>query len=262
MSELDKKIPPQNIDAEQSVLGAVLIDAEAMQRIADVVKPDSFYKDSHKLIFIAMLDLMNKSEPIDLVTLTEKLRNKGQLENVGGASYLAELADTVSTSANVEYYARIVDEKSMLRKLITTGSDIVESAFSETSETTAILDHAEQKIFEIANDRHKKGFIHIKDILHPVMDEIENMYNTDTSLLGLTSGYVDLDRITSGFQNSDLIIIAARPSMGKTAFCLNIATNVAIREKKTVGLFSLEMSKESLVQRVICSEAEIDANKL
>ncbi len=262
MAEMDRKIPPQNLDAEQSVLGAILIDSTAIQRIVEFVKPDYFYKDAHRIIYLAMLELMNTSEPIDLVTLTEKLRIRKQLDQVGGASYLAELADTISTAANVEYYGKIIDEKAMLRRLIQTGSGIVESAFSESVETTSILDHAQQQIFEIANDRHRKGFVHIKDVLHTVMDEIENMYNNDSALLGISSGFTDLDRFTSGFQNSDLIIVAARPSMGKTALCLNIAAEVAIKQKKTVAIFSLEMSKESLVQRMLCSDAEINANRI
>ena len=262
MAEIDKKIPPQNIDAEQSVLGAILIDAEAIQRVVEILKPDYFYKDTHRTIFLSMMELVNKSEPIDLITLTEKLRTQNKLESIGGASYLAELANTVSTSANVEYYAKIIDEKAMLRNLITTGSGIVESAFSENVETTDILDQAEQKIFEIANKRIKKGFVHIRDIVKDVSDEIESMGNDDKQILGLSSGFVDLDRFTQGFQKSDLIILAARPSVGKTAFCLNIAANIAIKSKKNVGIFSLEMSKESLVQRIIAADAGIDATKV
>ncbi len=260
MAEHDRKIPPQNIDAEQSVLGSILIDAEAFHRVAGTMNPDYFYKDAHKYIYLSMVDLVNHSEPVDLVTLTERLKGKGQLESIGGAYYLSELTDIVSTSANVEYYAKIIEEKAMLRKLISAGSEIVEGAFSEVQDTATILDTAEKKIFEIANDRVKKDFIHIKDILEDVMEEIENM--TDNSLFGISSGYVDLDRMTSGFQNSDLIIVAARPSMGKTAFCLNIAADVAIKQKKTVGIFSLEMSKESLVQRLLCADAEINGNKI
>ncbi|OGI09615.1 MAG: replicative DNA helicase [Candidatus Margulisbacteria bacterium GWF2_35_9] len=262
MSEMDKKIPPQNIDAEQSVLGAILIDADAIQRILELVKPDYFYKETHKTIFLVMLELVNKSEPIDLVTLTERLRNQDKLESIGGASYLAELANTVSTSANIEHYARIVDEKAMLRNLISTGSSIVESAFSQNVDTTEILDQAEQRIFEIANKRIKKGFVHIKDIVQEVSDQIENMGNNEEQILGLSSGYVDLDRLTQGFQKQDLIILAARPSVGKTAFCLNIAANIALKSKKNVGIFSLEMSKESLVQRILSSDAAIEATKI
>lgn len=262
MAELDRKIPPQNIEAEQSVLGAILIDADAMHRVVSVLHPEYFYKDAHRLVFVAMLELAERGEPIDLVTLTEKLRTKSELERVGGASYLADLADSVSTSANIEYYAKIVEEKALLRKLISAGSEIVESAFSETQETEQILDQAERKLFEITGSRHQKGFTHIKNILEDVMADIERMSDTESGLLGISSGYVDLDRFTSGFQPSDLIIVAARPSMGKTALCLNFAADIAIRQKKTVAIFSLEMSKESLVQRLLCADSEVNSNRI
>ena len=262
MFENERKLPPQNIEAEQSVLGAILIDAEAMHRIVDILRPEYFYKEAHKHIYSGMIELVYKSEPIDLVTLSDRLHSKQVLENIGGASYLAELTGFVSTSANVEYYAKIVEEKAMLRKLISTGSEIVENAFSEGNETSAILDSAEQKIFEIANDRVRKGFVHIKTVLKDVSNEIENMGNNDSSMLGVSSGYIDLDRFTSGFHPSDLVILAARPSMGKTALCLNMAASMAVKDRKSVGIFSLEMSKESLVQRLVCADAEIDMNRI
>ena len=262
MAELDRKIPPQNIEAEQSVLGAILIDADAMHRVVSVLQPEYYYKDAHRLVFVSMLELAERGEPIDLVTLTEKLRTKSELERVGGASYLADLADSVSTSANIEYYAKIVEEKALLRKLISAGSEIVESAFSETQETEQILDQAERKLFEITGSRHQKGFTHIKNILEDVMADIERMSDSESGLLGISSGYVDLDRFTSGFQPSDLIIVAARPSMGKTALCLNFAADIAIRQKKTVAIFSLEMSKESLVQRLLCADSEVNSNRI
>jgi len=262
MAELEKKIPPQNIDAEQSVLGAILIDSEAIQKIIEILVPEYFYKNAHQIIFQTMLDLLMKAEPVDLVTLSEKLRISNDLERVGGMTYLTDLVDVVSTSANIEYYAKIVEEKAILRNLITTGSNIVEQAFSESLEITDILDSAEQQIFKVADKRMKKGFTHIGNILGSVMDEIEAMYNNEISLLGLSSGFVDFDRITSGFQNSDLIILAARPSMGKTALALNFAMDAAVRQGKSVGIFSLEMSKESLVSRMLCAHAQIDSNKL
>lgn len=262
MNEDLRKIPPQNIEAEQSILSAILIDPEALSKVVEIIPAEAFYKDAHAKVYNVMLELVANSEPVDLVTLSEKLRTKGILEAIGGASYLAELADIATTSANVEYYSKIVFEKYVLRQLISTGSKIVEDAFSESLEIDEILEKAEQTIYGVSSARTKKGFLHIKEILGPVMDEIEAMYNNGASILGLPTGFVDLDRITSGFQNSDLIILAARPSMGKTAFVLNIATDVASRQKKNVALFSLEMSKESLVQRIICSDAEIDANKL
>jgi replicative DNA helicase len=262
MAELERKIPPQNLDAEQSVLGAILIDSEAIQRVLEVVMPDYFYKNAHQIIYQTMLDLITKAEPVDLVTLSEKLRINNDLERVGGMTYLTDLVDVVSTSANIEYYAKIVEEKAVLRNLITTGSNIVEQAFSESLEVTDILDQAEQQIFKVADKRMKKGFTHIGSILGTVMDEIEAMYNNEISLLGLSSGFVDLDRITSGFQNSDLIILAARPSVGKTALALNFLMDAAVRQNKCVAMFSLEMSKESLVSRMLCAHAQIDSNKL
>ncbi len=262
MSDIDKKIPPQNLDAEQSVLGAVLIDAEAIQRVLEKLSSDYFYKTAHQIIYRTMLDLVAKAEPVDLVTLSEKLRTNNELEQVGGMVYLTDLVDVVSTSANVEHYAKIVEEKAILRNLISTGSKIVEQAFSESLEVEDILDQAEQQIFQVADKRMKKSFTHIRDILGDVMDEIESMYNNETSLLGLSSGFVDLDRITSGFQKSDLVILAARPSMGKTALALNMAMDAALNQKKNVAIFSLEMSKESLVSRILCADAQIDSNKL
>ncbi len=262
MAELEKKIPPQNIDAEQSVLGAILIDSEAIQRVLEILMPDYFYKNAHQIIYQTMIDLITKAEPVDLVTLSEKLRTSNDLERVGGMTYLTDLVDVVSTSANIEYYAKIVEEKAVLRNLITTGSNIVEQAFSESLEVSDILDSAEQQIFKVADKRMKKGFTHIGNILGTVMDEIEAMYNNEISLLGLSSGFVDLDRITSGFQPSDLIILAARPSMGKTALALNFVMDAAVKQGKSVGIFSLEMSKESLVSRMLCAHAQIDSNKL
>lgn len=262
MTDLEKKIPPQNIDAEQSVLGAILIDSEAIQRVVEILVPEYFYKNAHQIIFQTMIDLVAKTDPVDLVTLSERLRINNDLDKVGGMTYLTDLIDVVSTSANIEYYAKIVEEKAILRNLITTGSNIVEQAFSESLEVSDILDLAEQQIFKVADKRMRKGFTHIGNILGVVMDEIEAMYNNEISLLGLSSGFVDLDRITSGFQNSDLIILAARPSMGKTALALNFVMDAAVRQGKSVGIFSLEMSKESLVSRMLCAHAQIDSNKL
>jgi replicative DNA helicase len=262
MIENDRKIPPQNLDAEQSVLGAILIDAESLQKVADSLLPEYFYKTNHQIIFKTMLELVSKNEPVDLVTLSEKLRVNNDLEKIGGMTYLTDILETITTSANIEYYANIIEEKAVLRHLITTGSNIVEQAFSESLEVADILDSAEKQIFKVADKRMKKGFMHIGNILGTVMDDIEAMYNNDISLLGISSGFVDLDRITSGFQDSDLIILAARPSMGKTALALNLVMEAAIKQKKSVGIFSLEMSKESLVNRMLCAHAQIDSNRL
>ncbi len=256
------KLPPQNIDAEQSILGAILIDKEAVHRVADILDVDSFYKEAHKLIFKAMLRLLAKGEPLDLVTVTEELRSSGHQEQTGGAFYLTDLINAVPTSANIEYYARIIMEKAILRRLISTGSEIVTSAFEENADVDSVLDVAQKLIFDVAQKKSKKNFFHVKDILPSVMDRIEEVYENKGQIQGVSSGFPDYDKMTAGFTPADLIIIAARPSMGKTALALTIAQNAAVKDKKIIALFSCEMSMESLVQRMLCSDAEIDAQKL
>jgi len=256
-----EKLPPQSLEAEQAVLGALLANPATLARVVELLRPESFYKQSHKLIYSAIVDLFNSSEPIDVVTVSEQLRDLDKLEMVGGRAYVNDLALSMVTTANVEYYAKLVAEKSLLRELIRAGSDIVTQAYEENT-TELVLDNAEKLIFSIAQRSVKDDLVHIKDIVTHSYNAIEARYNNRDELVGVPSGFYDLDNLTAGFQSSDLIIVAARPSMGKTAFCLNIAQEVGIRKKLPVAVFSLEMSKEQLVQRMLCSEAEIDANRL
>ncbi|MCR8658511.1 replicative DNA helicase [Paenibacillus endoradicis] len=256
------RVPPQNMEAEQAVIGAALLQAEALITALERVKSEDFYSSAHQLIFEAMIDLGENSQPIDLVTLTAQLQDKGMLEEVGGVSYLAKLANSVPTAANVEYYAQIVEEKSMLRRLIRTATNIVSDGYANAEDITSLLSDAEKKILEISNRRSSSGFISIRDVLMEVFEKVEFLYANRGGTSGIPSGFVDLDRMTAGFQRSDLIIVAARPSVGKTAFALNIAQNVGVRAKETVAIFSLEMSAAQLVQRMICAEANVDATRM
>lgn len=257
-----EKLPPQNLMAEQSVLGSMLIDKSAIARVIEILEPDSFYRDAHRFIYEAALKLFDKGEPVDSVTVTEALRQENKLDAIGGSVYITDLINSVPTSANVEHYARIVEEKAVLRKLITAGTAIVRDAFEEQQEVDKILDNAEKNIFNIALKRVREGFYKVDGILKKVLDRIDKLYGKKETLTGIPSGYADLDNLTAGFQNADLIIIAARPAVGKTALALNMAQSVAIKHKIPVAIFSLEMSKEQLAQRMLCSEAEIDALRL
>ncbi|KNZ69734.1 replicative DNA helicase [Thermincola ferriacetica] len=257
-----EKIPPQNLDAEQSVLGAMLIDKESIIKVSEILRPEDFYRDAHKHIYEAMLDLSERNEAVDLITLTEELRQRGFLDQVGGAAYVAGLATMVPTAANVEYYARIVEEKALLRNLINVATRIVALGYESDEEPTELIDTAEKMIFELSQRKAREGFSPLKNILMQTFDRIEDLYNNKGQITGVPSGFVDLDRLTSGFQPSDLIIVAARPSMGKTAFCLNIAQHAAVRGQVPVAIFSLEMSKEQLVQRILCSQAMVDQQKI
>ena len=256
------RIPPQNLDAEQAVLGALLIDKEALPKVVEILHADSFYRDAHKNIYHAVIEQYQKNEPADLVTVSDTLRRMNLLDAAGGIPYLSDLVSATATAAHVSYHAQLVEEKATLRNLITAGSEIVEFAFQEDKGVDEILGDAENTIFNIAQNRNKKSFTPVKDILMPVMDRIEKIYENKGNVMGVPSGFPDLDTMTAGFQNSDLIILAARPSMGKTALALNFAQNVALRSKIPVAIFSLEMSKEALVQRILCSEAKIDSSRL
>lgn len=257
-----ERIPPQNLVAEQSVLGAMLIDKNAILRCVEILSPDSFYRDAHRYIYEAILRLFDLGEPVDSVTVTELLRKDGKLDAVGGSVYIADLINSVPTSANSEHYAKIVDEKAILRRLIDVGTKVVQDAFDEPEDVGQILDNAEKNIFNIALKRIREGFYKIDGVLKSVLDRIDRLYDKKETLTGIPSGFTDLDNLTAGFQNADLIIIAARPSVGKTALALNIAQNVSVKHKIPVALFSLEMSKEQLAQRILCCEAEIDAIRL
>jgi len=258
----EERIPPQNLQAEQSVLGSMLIDKSAIVKAIEILHPDSFYRDAHSNIYRSILELFDRGEPIDLVTVTETLRKNNRLEAVGGSVYVADLINSVPTAANVEYYARIVEEKATLRRLIDAGTQMVSEAFSEPENVDQILDRAEKTIFDIALKRVREGFHKIDEVLKRVLDRIDRLYGKKENITGIPTGYADLDNLTAGFQNADLIIIAARPSVGKTALALNMAMNMAIKFKLPIALFSLEMSKDQLAQRMLCSEAEIDAMRL
>ncbi|MCP3026988.1 replicative DNA helicase [Halobacillus sp. A5] len=263
MSELwNDRTPPHNIEAEQAVLGAVFLEPEAMSTAAEFLVPEDFYRASHQRIFEVMLTLSDRGEPIDLVTVTTALSNNKVLEEVGGVSYLSDIANSVPTAANISYYTRIVSEKSTLRGLIRTATNIVTSGFAEEENIEDVLNAAEKEILEVSQRKDSGAFKNIKDVLIDVYDNIETLHNNDGNTTGIPTGYRDLDHITSGFQRNDLIIIAARPSMGKTAFALNIAQNVAVNSDENVAIFSLEMGADQLVSRMLCAEGNIDAQRL
>ena len=257
-----ERIPPHDEQAERSVLGSILIDKESYYKVSDIVKADDFYSPSHKEIYSAMVDLAMRSEPIDIVTLTDCLKKRKGLDAAGGRAYISSLSQEVPTTANAAQYARIVSEKAILRRLITAASDIVEKSYAENIESKLVLDHAEQQIFDIAKGRQHNQFASIKDVLDSNIRTIHEIEANGGKLPGLPSGFVDLDRKTSGFQNSDLIILAARPSMGKSAFALNVAQHAALKQEKRVAIFSLEMSKEQLGMRLLAMEARVDISKL
>ncbi len=256
------RTPPHNIEAEQAVLGAIFLEPEAMSTAAEKLLPDDFYRASHQRVFEVMLTLSDRGEPIDLVTVTTALSNAKVLEEVGGVSYLSDLANSVPTAANIEYYARIVDEKAILRRLIKTATDIVTTGYSDEEDVDSVLNDAEKNILDVSQRKNSGAFKNIKDVLIDVYDNIEQLHNNSEGVTGIPTGYRDLDKITSGFQRNDLIIVAARPSMGKTAFALNIAQNVAINTDENVAIFSLEMGADQLVSRMLCAEGNIDAQRL
>jgi replicative DNA helicase len=254
--------PPWSEDAEQAVLGAMLVDADAIMRAAEFVDDTMFYREGNRRIFRAMVTLTERGDVVDALTLADELGRRGELEASGGKDYLALLLDAVPTAANVEYHAKIVREKALLRRLIEVSTRIVGEAFEAKISAAELLDEAEAKIFQVAQAQGIGGFTRIKELLWPTMERIEALQRGGKAITGVASGFADLDEMTSGFQPSDLVIVAARPSMGKTAFTLNIAQHAAIEEQRHVAFFSLEMSKESLVQRMLTSEARIDAQRL
>ncbi|NWF92340.1 MAG: replicative DNA helicase [Syntrophaceae bacterium] len=256
------KLPPQNIEAEQSVLGGILIENEAINKVTEILTPDDFYRDAHRKIFNALVNLSERDEPADLITLTNELRKMDHLDSVGGASYLASLIDSVPTAANIEYYAKIVKEKAILRKLIETSTEIITQSYEDRTDVESFLDEAERAIFQISEHRVRPSFFSIRDIVKESFKTIERLYEKKELVTGVPSGFKDLDRMTAGFQPSDLIIVAGRPSMGKTAFCLNIVQYAAIEKRIPVAIFSLEMSKEQLVIRMLCSEAQVEGSRL
>jgi len=256
------KLPPQNLEAEQSVLGGVLIENEAINRVTEILDAEDFYRDAHRKIFNALINLSERDEPADLITLTNELRKTDHLDSIGGASYLASLIDSVPTAANIEYYAKIVKEKAILRKLIQTSTEIITQSYEDRGDVEVFLDEAERSIFEISEKRVRPSFYSIRDIVKESFKTIERLFQKKELVTGVPSGFREIDRMTAGFQPSDLIIIAGRPSMGKTAFCLNVAQYAAIGNKIPVAIFSLEMSKEQLVIRMLCSEAHVEGTRL
>lgn len=253
-----EKITPQNIEAEQSLLGSLLIDRDAVIRVADMVRSEDFYKESHQQIYEAMLDLFSRHEPIDILSLSAKLGEHNKLEALGGRTYLMTLANGVPTASHVVHYANIVQKKATLRRLLTAAGEITSLGYNEEEDVENLLDKAEQKLFSVSQKYLKQIFIPIKNILTEAFDRIDELHRGKGKLRGLPTGFADLDNILAGLQKSDLVILAARPSVGKTSLALDIARNVATRSKVPVGIFSLEMSKEQLVDRLICAEAGVD----
>src|SRR5690625_4672922 len=259
---MNNRIPPHNIEAEQAVIGAIFLEPDAFSTASERIGPTDFYRASHEVIFEAMYELFEKGEPIDVVTVTTMLSNSKKLDIAGGVTYLTDLAGSVPTAANIDYYSQIVEEKALLRRLITTATDIVTSTFAREDNVEEVLDEAERSILEVSGRKNVNAFKPIKDVLINVYDNIEQLHHAKDDVTGIPTGFRDLDGMTAGFQKNDLIIIAARPSVGKTAFALNIAQNVAINTDENVAIFSLEMGAEQLVQRMLCAEGNIDSQRL
>lgn len=256
------KTPPHDLDAEESILSAIFINNESLHDIIDLLSPDDFYKGAHKKIFTAIMELARDEEPADLITVANRLKEKDQLESIGGAAFLATISDSAPVAVNAVHYARIIKGKASLRQLITASSTIIENCLKDQGDFEDILDFAESSIFAIAEKKAKGAFQSLSELINLNIDKLEEQQGKEGGLSGLSTGYTKLNSITSGLQQSDLIILAARPSMGKTAFALNLARNVALEENKPVAIFSLEMSNEQLSMRLLTSEARIDSNRL
>lgn len=259
---LESKIPPQDIEAESSFLGSLLIDKDAIIKIADIVSPVDFYIDKNAKVYEAMLELFEKRSPIDIVTLSSRLKEKKILEEIGGSSYLTNLANGVPSAAHVLHYGKIISQKATLRRLISASMEITALGYSEEREVDGLLDEAEQRLFGVSQKHFKQNFIPIKNVLSESFDRIDKLHKEKGTIRGIPTGFVGLDNLLAGLQRSDLIILAGRPSMGKTSLALNMAAHVAIKENLPIGIFSLEMSKEQLVDRLLCSEAKVDSWKL
>ena len=256
------KIQPNDLEAEQAVLGSMLLDKDAVIDAVEVLKAEDFYREEHKLIFTAMINLYARSEPIDMITVKDELVLLGKLGVCGGIEYIAELSDKVPTTANADKYIKIVEEKSILRSLIKTSNELIDLGYDQTLEVDEIIEKAEKGVFDLVKNRNKKGFTPIKEVLVETFAQIEKLYNQKEAITGIPTGFIDLDSKTAGLHGSELILVAARPAMGKTAFALNIASNAAVQANVPVAVFSLEMSKEQLVNRILASETMIDSNKL
>lgn len=262
MSEVMQNMPPQSIEAEQAVLGAIMIDADRLISASERLLPQDFYRASHQRIFEVMLVLSDRGEAIDLVTVTAELSTLGILDEIGGLPYLAELAEGVPTAANINYYVNVVDQKSTLRRLIRTAGEIVTDGYERQNEVDVLLNEAERKILEVSQGKGSASFIPISDVLTSAYATIDKLHKQSGETTGIPTGFQDLDKMTAGFQRNDLIIVAARPSVGKTAFALNISQNVATRADENVAIFSLEMGAEQLVMRMLCAEGNVDAQRL
>ena len=256
------RIPPHSVESEQSILGSILLDKEAIITVTETIQPEDFYKEAHKIIYECMMKLNNKNEPIDLITLTEELRKQGHLEDVGGISYITSLSTIVPTTSNVKYYSDIVKEKSVLRKLIKVSNDILNLGYDSSIKVEDILEKAEKQIFDISQEKSSEDFQSINSVLMDTYDMIERLYTNKEEITGITSGFEDLNKKINGLQRTDLILIAARPAMGKTAFSLNLVQNAALKGNASVAVFSLEMSKEQLVQRMLSAQSHVELKKI
>lgn len=256
------RVPPHNHEAEQAVIGAIFLDSSTLITASEILRPDDFYRSAHQKIFETLIRLSDQGKGIDVVTVTEELSSKKELENVGGVAYIMELSNAVPTAANVGHYAKIVEEKALLRRLIHVATKIVEDGYTREDEVESLLGEAERKVMEVANRKNVSDFRHIKDVLVNTFDNIEQLQHRTGDVTGVPTGFVALDKLTAGFQRNDLIIVAARPSVGKTAFALNVAQNVAVRANENVAIFSLEMGAEQLIMRMLCAEGNIDAQNL
>jgi replicative DNA helicase len=259
--QLDK-LPPQNIEAEQAVLGAILIDNDALPRALEILDPEDFYKQSHRTIFYAMTELFNRNEPIDLITLTDYLKRQGEIDAVGGVSYLSALVNMVPTAANIRYHSKIVREKALLRGLLRSATEIASRVYEDNLDAEELVDYAERSIFDISDKRIKASFVTLKEVIKDSFEMIEHLYGKKDMITGVPSGFRDLDELTTGFQKGDLIVVGGRPSMGKTALTLNIAQYVGLEMESPVAIFSLEMAKEQLAFRMLCSEAMVNSSSI
>jgi len=256
------RIPPHSVESEQSILGSILLDKDAIITVSETIRPSDFYKEAHKIIYEGMLKLSNKNEPIDLITLTEELKKQGHLDNVGGISYITSLSTIVPTTSNVKYYADIVKEKSVLRQLIKASNDIINLGYENSTKVEEVLEKAEKRIFDISQEKASDDFKSINEVLVDAYDMIEKLYTNKSDVTGITTGFKDLNKKINGLQRTDLILIAARPAMGKTAFSLNLVQNAALKGDASVAVFSLEMSKDQLVQRMLSSQSHVELKKI
>lgn len=256
------KIPPQALDLEEAVLGAIMLEKDALTTVIDILKPEVFYKEAHQIIYAAIVRLFGKSEPVDILTVTNELKNTGELDIIGGPYYITQLTNRIASAANVEYHARIISQKYIQRELIRISSEIIKDAFEDTTDVFDLLDRAEQNLFSVSESNLRRNYDDMQSLVGDAIKEIEKAKDQEGHMRGIPSGFTELDRVTNGWQKSDLIIIASRPGMGKTAFALSLARNCAIDFKKSVAIFSLEMSSIQLVTRLISSETELSADKL